>query len=89
MSACIVTGCSAGNGLSIARQLMVDGHQIVGVDRVFPITEPEDWIVQGDVLDFLTMTRTFNDTLELTAGKLYLINNASVTSPEFSCSDAA
>jgi hypothetical protein len=59
------------------------------VDRVFPITAPEDWIVQGDVLDFLTMTRTFNDNLAIIEGRLDLVNNAGGTLPEFPQFDAA
>ncbi len=83
MSACIVTGCAAGNGLAIARQLMVDGHQVVGVDRLSPASGPEDWLLVGDVLSASTLSEAFERALAVADGVLFLVNNAGVTSPEF------
>jgi NAD(P)-dependent dehydrogenase (short-subunit alcohol dehydrogenase family) len=89
MSACIVTGCAAGNGLAIARQLLADGHEVVGVDRFYPASGPEDWILVGDVLNQITLNQAFERALALADGALFLVNNAGVTSPEFPQSDRA
>lgn len=87
MSACIVTGCSAGNGLAIACQLISDGHLVVGVDRSLPNAGPEDWILLGDVLCVSTLNEAFERALAVADGTLFLVNNAGVTSPEFPQSD--
>jgi NAD(P)-dependent dehydrogenase (short-subunit alcohol dehydrogenase family) len=87
MSSCIVTGCAAGNGLAIARQLIADGHQVVGVDHVVPATGPENWLQVGDVLDPVTRATIFDEALDAGHGVVFLVNNAGVTSPEFPQSD--
>jgi NAD(P)-dependent dehydrogenase (short-subunit alcohol dehydrogenase family) len=89
MSVCIVTGCAAGNGLAISRQLKVDGHQVIGVDRTHPESGDEEWIVVGDVLNEGTLQLAFERALSVSEGEVYLINNAGVTSPEFPQSDRA
>jgi NAD(P)-dependent dehydrogenase (short-subunit alcohol dehydrogenase family) len=87
MSACIVTGCAAGNGLATARQLMADGHHVIGVDRSAPASGIEPWILVGNVLDVHTMQEAFQRAINLASGTLFLVNNAGVTLPEFPQSD--
>ena len=89
MSVCIVTGCAAGNGLAISRQLTVDGHQVIGVDRAQPDSGDEGWVLVGDVLSEDTLQRAFERALSVGGGEVYLINNAGVTSPEYPQSDSA
>jgi len=89
MSSCIVTGCAAGNGLAIARQLQVDGHQVVGVDHIASVNGPEDWLHIGDVLDPAIQRLIFDKALIAGNEVVYLVNNAGVTSPEFPQSDKA
>ncbi|WVN42123.1 SDR family oxidoreductase [beta proteobacterium MWH-UniP1] len=87
MSACIVTGCATGNGLAIARQLMADGHHVIGVDRSQLATGSEDWLLIGDVLDEDIKTIAFKRALTLGRGHIFLVNNAGITRPEFPQSD--
>lgn len=87
MSVCIVTGCAAGNGLAISRQLMVDGHRVIGVDRAHPDSGAEEWVLVGDVLNEDTLQMAFGRALSVGGSEVYLINNAGVTSPEFPQSD--
>jgi len=89
MSACIVTGCAAGNGLAIARQLAADGHHVVGIDRAVPTTGGGDWLLIGDILDPDVQEEAFRRALALSQGELYLVNNAGITVPEFPQSDTA
>ena len=89
MSACIVTGCAAGNGLAIAQQLMADGHCVVGVDRSLPAQGLHDWVLIGDVLDADTLAAAFERALRLGDGVVHLVNNAGVTFPGFPQSDQA
>jgi gluconate 5-dehydrogenase len=88
MSACIVTGCAAGNGLAIARQLLADGHQVIGVDRVPAPDVPLTCCLAGDVLDAALRVHAFEHALALGHGTVFLVNNAGVTSPEFPQTDA-
>jgi NAD(P)-dependent dehydrogenase (short-subunit alcohol dehydrogenase family) len=89
MSACIVTGCAAGNGLAIAKQLMADGHQVIGVDRVSVSSGDSSWLLVGDVLDTNTQNAAFEKAMACSQGSVFLINNAGITSPEFPQSDQA
>lgn len=89
MSACIVTGAAAGNGLAIARQLMADGHQVVAVDCSISAEVVEDWLMVGDVLDPDIQARVFEKALALASGTLFLVNNAGITVPDFPQSDQA
>ena len=88
MSACIVTGAAAGNGLAIARRLREKGHYVAGVDRV-PI--PEGTVnreILGDVLADATIAEAFDRAVGSADGVLYLINNAGITVPGFPQSDS-
>ena len=87
MSVCIVTGSAAGNGLAIARQLMADGHQVVGIDCNQPTTGSEGWLLIGDVMDPATQETAFAKALALSDGTVFLVNNAGVTPQEFPQSD--
>ena len=87
MSVCIVTGSAAGNGLAIARQLMADGHQVVGIDCNQLATGSEGWLLIGDVLDAATQEAVFARALALSDGTVFLVNNAGVTYKEFPQSD--
>jgi len=87
MSACIVTGAAAGNGLAIARRLRGRGHYVVGVDRVQIAADGADQRITGDVLDGGVIVAAFAAALERSGGVLHLVNNAAVTSPEFPQSD--
>jgi NAD(P)-dependent dehydrogenase (short-subunit alcohol dehydrogenase family) len=87
MSACIVTGCAAGNGYAIAKQLAADGHHVVGVDRMVPATGGEQWFLLGDIRDPDVQLEAFARAMVLAEGELYLVNNAGVTVPEFPQSD--
>lgn len=89
MSACIVTGCAAGNGLAIARQLLADGHHVIGIDHSQPASGTEDWLLIGDVMDFAIRTIAYEKALALGQGQLFLVNNAGITSAEFPQSDKA
>ncbi len=87
MSACIVTGAAAGNGMAIAKRLRQKGHYVVGVDRVPVPGDGADQPMTGDVLDAGTMEAAFTVALERSGGILHLVNNAGVTWPEFPQSD--
>lgn len=89
MSACIVTGCAAGNGFAIAKQLAADGHHVVGVDLTAPATGSEEWLLIGDILDPAVRLEAFAKATAFSQGELYLVNNAGVTVPEFPQSDLA
>jgi NAD(P)-dependent dehydrogenase (short-subunit alcohol dehydrogenase family) len=88
MSACIVTGAAAGNGLAIARKLR-ERHYVVGVDRVFVPDTVANSALNGDVLDEATMRTAFSEALMHGDGEVYLINNAGVTHPAFPQEDPA
>jgi len=88
MSACIVTGAAAGNGLAIARKLR-ERHYVVGVDRVRVEDAAADRAVHGDVLDEAVMRAAFAEALQHGEGEIYLVNNAGVTHPAFPQADAA
>lgn len=88
MSACIVTGSAAGNGLAIAIALQKRGHYIVGVDRAqVQDSGVDDWIT-GDVLDYRIVEAAFDAALQHAGGVLHLVNNAGITKPESPQSDS-
>ena len=89
MSACIVTGAAAGNGLAISRKLRARGHYVVGVDREPIPGDAADYEVKGDVLNAEVIEAAFSVALQHCVGVLHLVNNAGVTSPEFPQSDRA
>lgn len=89
MSACIVTGAAAGNGLAIARRLLHDGHYVIGVDRSETPTEAASEVIQGDILDEGTMNVAFSKAIACSEGEVYLVNNAGITVPEFPQSDSS
>jgi len=88
MSACIVTGAAAGNGLAIARKLR-ERHYVVGVDRGPVPDTAANTALNGDVLDEATMSAAFSDALVHGEGEVYLVNNAGVTHPSFPQDDPA
>jgi NAD(P)-dependent dehydrogenase (short-subunit alcohol dehydrogenase family) len=88
MSACIVTGAAAGNGLAIASRLHAS-HYVVGVDRAAISENVANTRLQGDVLDETVMAAAFAEALSHGEGEVYLVNNAGVTHPAFPQTDAA
>jgi len=89
MSACIVTGSAAGNGLAIARRLLKDGHYVIGVDLSVTPVEAASMVIVGDILDAEKMEFAFLKAIACAEGTVYLVNNAGVTVPEFPQSDSA
>ncbi len=89
MSACIVTGTAAGNGLAIARRLLLDGHYVIGVDRSETPSDVASFVIRGDILDSEIMDLAFSNAISYSEGTVYLVNNAGVTIPEFPQSDSS
>jgi len=87
MSACIVTGCAAGNGAAIAEFLRNDGHLVVGVDLRCSTLADNDWVIEGDILSPSIQDLAFEKALSLSDGELFLINNAGVTTHDFPQTD--
>ncbi len=81
MSAAIVTGAAAGNGLAIACKLRGARHFVVALDRL-PIPHvAADRALTGDVLDRELMTAAFDHACVVADGVVFLINNAGITRP--------
>jgi gluconate 5-dehydrogenase len=81
MSAAIVTGAAAGNGLAIAARLRAARHFVVALDRAFIPRQAADCALIGDVLDAALMTDAFNHACAAADGAVFLVNNAGITRP--------
>jgi len=88
MSAAIVTGAAAGNGMSIARRLRAAGHTIIALD-IAPIPEGvAHHTLIGNVLDESLLAAAF-DKACASSSNVFLVNNAGVTLPGLPQSDEA
>jgi NAD(P)-dependent dehydrogenase (short-subunit alcohol dehydrogenase family) len=81
MSAAIVTGAAAGNGLAIARRLRKAAHFVVALDQNSMPRDAADQAITGDVLDETVMAAAFDAASIASNGTLFLINNAGITRP--------
>jgi gluconate 5-dehydrogenase len=89
MSAAIVTGAAAGNGMAIACRLRADRHFIVALDRAPIPQEAADRALIGDVLDTALMASAFDHACAAAEGAVFLVNNAGITLPGLPQSDEA
>jgi NAD(P)-dependent dehydrogenase (short-subunit alcohol dehydrogenase family) len=89
MSAAIVTGAAAGNGLAVARKLRTDGHFIVALDQKVVPQDAADLTFAGDVLDAALMCASFDAACAAADDAVFLVNNAGITRPGLPQSDEA
>ena len=90
MSAAIVTGAAAGNGLAIARELRAAGHFVVGIDLVEIPGDAADQMLKGNVLAGNLIAAAFEAACEASQdGSVFLVNNAGITRPGLPQSDEA
>ena len=80
MSACIVTGSAAGNGLAIARRLLKDGHYVIGVDRSVTPIEAASMSIVVDILGAEKIEFEFSEAVAFAERAFYFVKNAGVSS---------
>jgi 3-oxoacyl-[acyl-carrier protein] reductase len=74
----VVTGASRGIGLAVARQLIVDGYHVIGVQRSAPPAGAEIEFIAADMADDASLSAAIEEVTKR-APIAVLVNNAGIS----------